>query len=413
MKKLLFLLIIISVYSCKTESDVKPAKEKTFVRYFGTENNNQAVLAQEIENGLGLLSTTEISEGVGEVKYRVKFITTDAHGNYPQEYNFPSQDMPDMPEGGIKASSFIRFKTTNGTTVNSGYLIIGDGINEGSSDIRLLELNDGESELTHKKTISPPAGQSWHGHAIMQEESSEDFLILGSIEGDPSHDMLVAKVSNDFNNIIWLTKYGAGTSKVINRLYRNNSQNVFWGGSVLNTSSNKYDVRLVRAPENSLATITGNPIGKPEFDESAMDFCEAFGGWAITGSTTESTTSNGDENIYVMKITSNSEEIFYTKLDDVAGQNDRGVSIAPTHDNGFMILGTVGISEKNNDLFIAKINASGVHLADHTYTYGGADNQEGASIRATSDGSFLVFGTTYYGNTKKLMLLKVDKNGKL
>ena len=78
-----------------------------------------------------------------------------------------------------------------------------------------------------------------------------------------------------------------------------------------------------------------------------------------------------------------------------------------------MILGTVGSERTQQDLYLTKRNAiDGEKIWD--VTYGSEDREEGASVRTTSDGSYLVFGTVYFGDrVRKLMLMKVKQNGQL
>jgi hypothetical protein len=42
MKKIFVFLFIVSLIGCKTEEDVGPATDKTFIRFLGTQDNNQA-----------------------------------------------------------------------------------------------------------------------------------------------------------------------------------------------------------------------------------------------------------------------------------------------------------------------------------------------------------------------------------
>jgi hypothetical protein len=412
MKKILFFCVIISVCGCKTEGDVEPANESTFIRYLGTEDNNSAVLAFETTDGFSLLSNAE-SEG-GDRK--IKFTQTDLYGHTVWEQNYPSV------KRNWSAASFI--ETTDSQLPNSGYLIIGDSIKgNGITDLLLLKI-DKQGTLIDSVTISAPNSLiSLHGRAVMKDPADGNYIVLGNATGDPSpvNDMFVAKLdADDLSIIMWSKEYGAGLSTTTNRIYFNNNQNLFWGGSVRTPS---YDVRLVQVPIGSQSPITGNNIGSPQFDENALDFCQSFGGWAFTGSFKKYDT----EDIFVLKVDSKGDTIRYTPFaekdydvrypKDVGafkgydGQNEKGVSITSTKDDGFVVLGQVSTATKSEDLTIVKLDATGKKVWQ--YNYGGADRQEAASVRETSDGSYLIFGTTYFINEKKLMLIKVNRDGKL
>jgi hypothetical protein len=395
MKKILFLLIIVSVYGCKTEGDVEPANEKTFIRYMGTGLNNAAVLAMETAGGYSLLSNAESDD---RNTRKIKFIQADQYGHTLWERNYPESG-----EERWSASSFIEI-----SDANSGYLIIGESIKSNdATDLLLLRIDNQGNQVGNPAIIpAPNLTTSLHGRAVTIDPTDGNYIILGNITSDPAptkDDIYLYKISAQDFTVMWSVVYGAGVSTTVSRIYSfNNNQELLWGGSVINSFSNKNDVRLIKAPMGAPGSITGGPIGDPDFDESALDLCESFGGWAFTGSTSQHDTTG----IFVMKVTSGSQPIFLSTMEGL-----KGVSITPTGDGGVAVLGEVSTEFKSEDLKIAKVNASGKILWEHNY--GGADKQEAASIRETSDGSYLVFGTTYFVNEKKLMLMKVNGNGKL
>lgn len=399
MKKLLLILICVIVFSCKTENDVDPSTG-SFIRYFGSENKHTAVLALEAGDGYSLLSNVDIQSNLTFTN-KIKFIRTDLNGNLLWEKSYPAFESRTNANN-LRSSSFLPL-------VNSGYLIIGDSIKSNGSTALLLLLIDQEGNLQKSNTISLDTlnNKSLHGRAVI-EDAEGNLIVLGKIEGDGNNDMYVAKYSAQTLEPIWERRYGAGTSSLINRLYTNSNKNLFWGGSVLTSST--YDVRIVRAPENSQTVIIGNPIGEPGFNEQAFDFCEASGSWAITGSTNN--TPNGDDDIYYSKVYNNSQTIFAKSIEseELRG-NDKGNSICAATDGGLTILGTVESASNQKDLYLTKFDASGNELWH--YNYGGPDDQEGASVRELKDESYLVFGTKTFSGTKKLILMKVNSEGKL
>jgi hypothetical protein len=178
------------------------------------------------------------------------------------------------------------------------------------------------------------------------------------------------------------------------------------------------DSRLVRVEENRENTIDGDQFGLPDYNESVSDITESLSGFALIG--TKKSITGGDENIFVTRLRDNGEilgqkEFDFTTNDPLnePGLNDQGNSISLTTDGGFILLGTVesgSVGNGRKDYWLVKINAIGE--VQWKTNYGGPDDEEGASVRQTSDG-YLIFGTTNFGNLKKLMLMKVDRNGEL
>jgi hypothetical protein len=401
MNRIVYILLagIVWLSGCRTEQDVDPAQESTFIRYFGTENGHNAVLALEVADGFALLSTTEIERGPGQVDYKIKFTKTDLFGNLVWERNYPNFSAVGVPEASMLASSFI--------PLNSGYLIIGDSINQADgSKIQLLHIGPA-GEVLQQKTISVPSGAGLHGKAVMQKASG-NLVILGNVDDDDGgqeDDMYIAELDATTFNVIWSRQYGAGDSELINRIYSPDDQNYFWAGSVEDDLSENNDIRVIHAPQNSQTVYIGAPVGSSEFDEKAIDFCASPGGWMIAGSTNAS----GTKDLYLMKVSQNSQVIFEGSFEGMAQQDEEAVSIAPTSDGGFIVLGTAGTPDRAEDLILMKTNVVGTSLWQAYF--GNADRQLAASVRETSDHSFLIFATTYFGDERKLMLLKVNRDG--
>lgn len=396
MKRFLLLIVSLSLFnSCQTEQGAGPANEPTFIRFIGTPDNNHAVLAVESTDGYTLLSNTEL-EGNG---HRISLIKTDVFGHLRWQRVYP--------DNGANYTATSMLDMTAAGSVNPGYLIIGDSIKGSGTDLLLLKT-DPEGVVEDLTTISfSDAGVTYplHGNAVTIDHQG-DYLVLGSIDNHPQFDMYVAKLDPVDMSVIWSRSYGAGESITVNRLFQDNQNNLWWGGSVLNTISQKYAVRLIRAPEDSESSSNSAPLGDPLIDETARDFCKITGGWAITGSSDE----KGDQDIFILRVDNEANIVFSVLLENPAGP-DYGMSIARTEGNGLVVLGTATTTEKRTDLTLARITSTGTVLWQ--YNYGGSDRQEAASVRVTSDGSYLVFGTTYFASEAKLMLMKLNRDGKL
>jgi hypothetical protein len=96
-------------------------------------------------------------------------------------------------------------------------------------------------------------------------------------------------------------------------------------------------------------------------------------------------------------------------------------SIYATQDGGLIILGTGDASElpgyekKGNgqEYMLFKADGFGNMEPGWPKYYGSKSTDQGASVIQASDGSFMVLGTTDFGNTKTIFLMKTDKNGEI
>ncbi len=398
MKRTLSVILSLLILSCQTKEDATPANEGTFIRFHGTTDNNHAVLALESADGGYALLSNSTTEGTNAV--RIKFTKTDLNGNLLWDSTYAKTGVD------WRAMSFLDM--TSDTLVNRGYLIVGDEINGTTTALLLLKVNpDGEMEKMGSISFTD-AGVTYplHGRAVTLD-AEEHFIVLGGIDGHASKNIFVAKVDKDDMSVVWTRTYSnADAGAPMARIFRDSkSQDIWWGTPFIDDASQTSAVRLIHTAQDAENPKDGALLGTYDFDETPEDFCPMTGGWAITGTTNE----KGNDDILVLRVDYASNVMFSMVLENAG--DDHGVSIARTGGNAFVVLGTVSTTDRRNDLTIAKIGPTGA--VEWQFNYGGADDQEAASIRETSDGSYLVFGTTFFVNEEKLMLMKVNKDGKL
>jgi hypothetical protein len=95
-------------------------------------------------------------------------------------------------------------------------------------------------------------------------------------------------------------------------------------------------------------------------------------------------------------------------------KNDYGYSVAPTSDHGCIIVGsTVSFGSGLTDIYLIKTKANGDTL--WTRTFGGADYDIGYSVQQTSDGGYIIAGTTRSLGVGRYdaCLVKTDALGRL
>ncbi len=92
---------------------------------------------------------------------------------------------------------------------------------------------------------------------------------------------------------------------------------------------------------------------------------------------------------------------------------ERGYSIEPTNDGGFVIVGeAMSFGAGDKDVYVIKTTDRGKPIWAFTYGIQGSD-EVGRSIQQTLDGGYIVAGwTNYYGN-KKILVFKLNAAGGL
>jgi hypothetical protein len=92
-------------------------------------------------------------------------------------------------------------------------------------------------------------------------------------------------------------------------------------------------------------------------------------------------------------------------------RNEQGWSVQQTTDGGYIVAGyTNSFGHGGYDVYLIKTNTSGDTL--WTRTFGGANDDEGYSVQQTSDGGYIVSGSTLsFGSGQQVYLIKTNAQG--
>ncbi|MEX2350090.1 MAG: T9SS type A sorting domain-containing protein [Flavobacteriaceae bacterium] len=187
--------------------------------------------------------------------------------------------------------------------------------------------------------------------------------------------------------------------------------------------------------------ITGAAIAQPNIEwqktygGNENDFCWGIypttdGGYVLTGSTDSS--ANGD----ISGMNNGATDIWVVKIDDNGNidweknfggsNNDTAWSILQTTDGGYIVAGSSSSNDGDvsgniggNDFWILKLDANGI--IDWEKSYGGSGTEQARSIQQTTDGGYIVAGTTSSndgdvgGNNggQDIWIVKLDTNGNI
>jgi len=134
------------------------------------------------------------------------------------------------------------------------------------------------------------------------------------------------------------------------------------------------------------------------------------GGYIIAGTVKGINAGPYDYNVLVVK-TDSLGDTLWTKT--YGGEDmDCGTEVQQTSDDGYIIAGyTRSFGIGGLDVYLLKLNSSGDTL--WTRTYGGTEEDAGFSVQQTSDGGYIIAGSTYsFGvGVSDFYLLKTDSSG--
>lgn len=402
-----FLSLLFIAFACQKEQDAELANQPTFLRYYGSEYSHNPQQVVETDDGFVLLNNIDIPATVqGQFNYKIKLIKTDINGNVSWQRTYPADF---SSETSYRAYSIIRD--------GGGYVIVGEEINAGMANKLLVLVIDSNGDLTDSRSFaatdnSQNASIGFSGKGIVKD--NDGYIALASVSNNGTEDMLLLSFNFTNDTQEWLY-YGSGSTSLSKKLLKNPEGHLIWAGTWLkeNTTSDATDIRFIRVGKsNQTAYTDSNYTSSDTFTETCEDIAAVFGGYALVGTTNE----GGNTNILVTKVTNNGTFVFTAGPFDFDNLNDEGVAVSGTFGGGIVLLGNgeTGTSKGfgSKDLYILKLSPSGEVIWD--VFYGGPALDRGASIQQTKDGGFIVLGSTEFGaNFRKLILLKIDKNGML
>lgn len=132
------------------------------------------------------------------------------------------------------------------------------------------------------------------------------------------------------------------------------------------------------------------------------------GGFIITGWTYSF--GAGESDVYLVK-TDADGNLLWTKTYGGAS-NDVGYSVQVTSDNGYIIAGyTESSGEGGQDVYLIKTDESGYIMWERTI--GGTNDDYGHSVKETSDGGYIIAGSTksFGAGGQNVYLIKIDNLG--
>jgi len=147
-------------------------------------------------------------------------------------------------------------------------------------------------------------------------------------------------------------------------------------------------------------------FGGDESDEGNSVQQTTDGGYIVLGTTRSY--GNGESDILLVKIDNVGNEEWRKTFGGI--NRDEGNSVQQTTDGGYIISGTTFVKQFNPDLWLIKTDSNGEE--EWNKTFGGNRGDYGGSVQQTSDGGYIFIGSFFsVEKNQDIWLIKTDSNG--
>ena len=288
-------------------------------------------------------------------------------------------------------------------TSDNGYVIAGytSSFGAGGADFWLVKT-DSNGNSQWNKTYG---GLSKDEAYSVEQTNDEGYIIAGrtsSFGVDMSDFWLVKTNSN--GEEIWNKTYGGSRLDDAYSVQQTIDGGYIAAGSTNSFGSGYKDFWLVKTDPNG--EMQWNKTYGGIYDDIAYSVQQTNDeGYIICGYTG---TLAGYEDFWLVKTDSNGNMVWNKTY---GGENSEyAYFVQQTSDNGYILAGSTYSSGTEFDMWLVKTDSSG--NMQWNKTYGGSLDEEAYAVRQTSDGGYIITGfTDSFSDNRDIWLIKTDSSG--
>ncbi|MES2513814.1 MAG: T9SS type A sorting domain-containing protein [Bacteroidota bacterium] len=278
-------------------------------------------------------------------------------------------------------------------TSDSGYMFTGNwnySSSVGQRGAFLIKADKNGNGLWTKLFTADPACAYSSGYTLIKTNDN-NFAFAGNTCGPNTNNFSLMKfylVKTDANgDTLWTTLNGNNVVNAYGYSVEQTQDNGFIMGGYYTTAWNP-EAYVIKTDPGGIKVWEKNYF--PGRYGVVHSTCEVTGGYMIFGHVTE-LTNTASYDMFLIKTNGSGDTLWQKTLPGT--NDDQGFCMKKTPDNGFIISGaTMSSGSGGYDAYLAKLNNNGV--VQWSKTYGGLDDEYANQVSLTSDGGYIIAGST-------------------
>ena len=354
----------------------------TFQKTYGINHCYSSSIQQTLDGGYIIVGTT------GTSNLNVYLIKTDSNGAVLWTH--------------IYGSSGVDMGQSVGQTSDGGYIIAGiyDRITQGGFSMYVIKTND-IGNIVWTKTY----GSFGDMANFVQQTHDGGYIIVGESYSAAGDENMCAIKTNANGDTLWTKTYGGNSDDVGLFAQETTDHGYIMVGLTKSFGEGNSDVYLIKTDSvgSALWSKTYGGIGD---DNGTSVEQTTDGGYIIGGYTWSFGADSAD--IYLIK-TDAIGDTLWTKTYG-GSLADYCFQVQETNDGGYIVVGyTYSFGAGSSDVYLVKLNSYGDTL--WSKTYGGSNDDRGASVQQTADGGYIIAANTQSFGSENVYVIKTDANG--
>ncbi|MCX2742672.1 hypothetical protein OO013_02280 [Mangrovivirga sp. M17] len=303
----------------------------------------------------------------------------------------------------VIGGSFTDFGTDGVIAADGNLYVTGLITNNETEDENgaLISLNPTTGEVIDSASFGLP-NRMERGLRIFNSNSGSLMVMLNR-DDDEGSEMVISELDLVAQDTLYRDYGFLNNQDSVNMVLQSTNDNLVWSGTVRGENSFTKNIRVTST------NLDGQVLWDylmPYENQEAADMDDAGIGYIVVGTRDEGINSNI---ILAMVNRDGNGLLWESEIEESGGQKASAVS--KTSDGGFIVTGTTNYETDDEQIILIKTDSKG-NVQWKKY-FGGSSNDRGADVLQSSDGNYVLLSTSTISNNSILELIKTSDKGLL